>query len=116
MKDQRTATSASERISLSLQGLGEQKIVVNKYGNSIHVHDKIIESFPGPADFGGYEILQISDDKSKNLIQIPNDYSVSYLKSTLGQAKAFIKPLQGELLLEVSDAIKVSTSFSQCQI
>lgn len=70
MKDQRTATSASERISLSLQGLGEQKIVVNKYGNSTHVHDKIIESFPAPADFGGYEILRISDDKSKNLIEI----------------------------------------------
>lgn len=71
MKDQRTATSASERISLSFQGLGEQKIVVNKYGNSTHVVDKIIESFPAPADSGGYEILRISDLKSKNLIEIP---------------------------------------------
>ena len=103
MKDQRTATLASQRISFSLQGLGEQKVVVNKYGNSTHVHDKITDS-------GGYEILRISDDKSKNLREIPmsaNGYSVSYLKSTLGQAKAYIKSTQRNLSLE---AIKVSTS------
>lgn len=35
---------------------------------------------------------------------------MSYLKSTLGQAKAYIKPIQRDLSLEVSDAIKVSTS------
>ena len=36
-------------------------------------------------------------------------YSVSYLKGTLGQAKAYIRPIQKDLSLEVSNAIKVRT-------
>ena len=63
--------------------VGEQKIVFNKYGNSTHVHDKIIESFSVLAGAGGYEVLRVSDDKTKNLMEIPmsaNGYSISYLK------------------------------------
>ena len=56
--------------------------------------------------------MRVSDDKTKNLMEIPmsaNGYSISYLKSTLGQAKAKIRPIQKDLSLEVSDANKVST-------
>ena len=63
-------------------------------GNSTHVHKKITEAFPALASAGGYEILRIADDKSKNLMEIPmsgSGYSVSYLKGTLGQAKAYIR-------------------------
>ena len=77
------------------------------------MHEKITEAFPALASAGGYEILRIADDKSKNLMEIPmsgSGYSVSYLKGTLGQAKAYIRPIQKDLLLEVSNAIKVRTS------
>lgn len=48
----------------------------------------------------------------KNLMEIPmsaSGYSVSYLKGTLGQAKAYIRPMQKDLSLEVTDPIKVRT-------
>ena len=70
-KDSRSAPSACERIALSAAGLGEKKIVFHKSGDSTHVHEKITEAFPALASAGGYEILQIADDKSKNLMEIP---------------------------------------------
>jgi len=111
-KDSRSAPSSSERIALSAAELGEKKIVFHKCGNSTHVHEKITEAFPALASAGGYEILRIADYKSKNLMEIPmsgSGYSVSYLKGTLGQAKAYIRPIQKDLSLEVSNAIKVRT-------
>ena len=111
-KDSRSAPSASKRIALSAAELGEKKIVFHKCGNSTHVHEKITEAFPALASAGGYEILRIADDKSKNLMEIPmsgSGYSVSYLKGTLGQAKAYIRPIQKDLSLEESNSIKVRT-------
>ena len=107
-KDSRCAPSASERIALSAAELGEKKIVFHKCGNSTHVHEKITEALPALASAGGYEILRIADDKSRSLMEIPisgSGYSVSYLKGTLG----YIRPIQKDLSLEVSNAIKVRT-------
>ena len=76
------------------------------------MHEKITEAFPALVGAGGYEILRIADDKSKNLMEIPmsgSGYSVSYLKGTLGQAKAYIRPIQKDLSLEVTNPIKVRT-------
>ena len=111
-KDSISPPSASEKIALSAAGLGEKRIVFHKCGNATHVHEKITEAFPALAGAGGYEILRIADDKSKNLMEIPmsaSGYSVSYLKGTLGQARAYIRPMQKDLSLEVTDPIKVRT-------
>ncbi|KAK2556232.1 G2/M phase-specific E3 ubiquitin-protein ligase [Acropora cervicornis] len=116
-KDSRSAPSASKRIALSAAELGEKKIVFHKCGNSTHVHEKITEAFPALASAGGYEILRIADDKSKNLMEIPmsgSDYSVSYLKGTLGQAKAYIRPIQKDLSLEESNSIKEESPLVNC--
>ena len=88
---------AAEKIRLSLAGLGEQKITFLKSGDSLHVHKKILETFPSLVDGGGYEILQTSDGNSKTIIDVPCSpmgYDVNFLKSALGQAKGFVRPLQ----------------------
>jgi len=116
-KDSRSAPSSSERIALSAAELGEKNIVFHKCGNSTHVHEKITEAFPALASAGGYEILRIADDKSKNLMEIPmsgSGYSVSYLKGTLGQAKAYIRPIQKDLSLEESNSIKEESPLVNC--
>ena len=69
---------------------------------------KLLKPFQHLQALAGYEILRIADDKSKNLMEIPmsgSGYSVSYLKGTLGQAKAYVRPIQKDLSLEVSNVL-----------
>ena len=102
--EQDVIPDASERIRLSMAGLGEAKIVFNKDGNALHVHEKIIESFPALAEAGGYEILRKLEGSTKRLMQIPHPpkgFTVQFLKSALGQAKAFLRPIQRNLVLDV---------------
>ena len=94
--------SAKEKISLSLAGLGEKKIVLNKDGKASHVYDKLLDEFPPLAEGGGFEILRTTEQSSKILTPLPippGGYAVPYLKSILGQARGFIRPLQKDLRL-----------------
>ena len=92
--------STSERIALTLNGLGEKKITFPKEGNAGDVHEKIIQCFP--ALRAGYELLRVGDGRSKDLLFIPmpeNGFTVPYLKSVLGQAKGYLRPLQQDIPL-----------------
>lgn len=92
--------STSERIELTLNGLGEKKITFPKEGNAGDVHEKIIECFP--ALRAGYELLRCGDGRSKDLLLIPmpqDGFTVPYLKSVLGQAKGYLRPLQRDITL-----------------
>ena len=92
--DQVSAPTASERIRLTMTGLGEGKIVFNKDGNAQHVHGKILETFPALSDAGGQDISRMNEGNTRQLIEIPcssKDFTVEYLKSALGQAKAFLQ-------------------------
>ena len=100
--EQDVMPDASERIPLSMAGLGEAKIVFNKDGNAIHVHGKILETFPALGEAGGYEILRKQEGNTKQLMQIPHPpkgFTVQFLKTALGQAKAFLRPIQRNLQL-----------------
>ena len=102
--------NAAERIRLSLAGSGEQKITLLKNGNSSHVHEKLLETFPSLMGGGGYEILRTSDGNSKTLINVPcppMGYDVNFLKSALGQAKAFLRPLQQDIKLNDNQVAQV---------
>ena len=90
--EQDVIPDASERIRLSMAGLGEAKIVFNKDGNALHVHEKIIESFSALAEGGGYEMLRKLEGSTKWLMQIPHPRK----GFNFGQAKAFLRPTQGE--------------------
>ncbi|XP_028418229.1 uncharacterized protein LOC114543462 [Dendronephthya gigantea] len=95
--------NAAERIRLSLSGLGEQTITFLKDGDAAHVHEKFLETFPNLVKGGGYEIMRTSDGNSKRLIDVPcprGGYDVKFLKSALGQAKGYLRPLQKDIHLD----------------
>ena len=56
---QQTPPSTSERIDLSLNGLGEKKLSFPKEGNSAEVHGNILAAFPVLGE--GYEILRAGE-------------------------------------------------------
>ena len=92
--------STSELIELTLNGPGEKKITFPKEGNAGDVHKKIIECFP--ALCAGYELLRSGYGRSKDLLLIPmpqDGFTVAYLKSVLGQAKGYLRPLQRDITL-----------------
>jgi len=103
--------STSDKISLSFAGLGEKKIVFQKDGKASHVFEKLIEEFPPLAEGGGFEILRTTENSARKLTALPvppGGYTVAYLKSILGQARGFIRPLQKDLCLQENVAFQVS--------
>ena len=68
---QETLPTTNERITLTMAGLGEQKITFNKEGRASHVHAKIVEAFPALNEVGGYEILRLAEGRSKALVALP---------------------------------------------
>lgn len=92
--------STSELIELTLNGPGEKKLTFPKEGNAGDVHEKIIECFP--ALCAGYELLRSGYGRSKDLLLIPmlqDGFTVAHLKSILGQAKGYLRPLQRDITL-----------------
>ena len=59
---QQTPPSTSERIDLSLNGLGEKKLSFSKEGNAGEVHETILAAFPALRE--GYEILRAGEGRS----------------------------------------------------
>ena len=66
---QQTPPSTSERIDLSLNGLGEKKLSFPKEGNAAEVHETILAAFPALGE--GYEILRAGEGRSRQLLLIP---------------------------------------------
>ena len=101
--EQNALPSTSERITLTLNGLGEKKLQFPCNGNAAQVHEVIIDAFPALQTAGGYEVLRTVDGRSKDLICIPtpaSGISVPFLKSVLGQAKGFLRPLQKDIVIQ----------------
>jgi hypothetical protein len=91
---QQHTPSTEEIIRLTLNGLGEKKISFPQDGNSAQVHEAILDAFSAIEEGGGYEILRTGDGRSKDFILIPMPaagFSVTYLKTLLGQAKAYLR-------------------------
>ena len=113
---QQTPPSTSERIDLSLNGLGEKKLSFPKEGNSAEVHETILVAFPVLGE--GYEILRAGEGRSKQLLLIPmppNGFSVSYLQSVLGQAKGYLRPLQRDIVMETRQG-SIASPDKVCQL
>ena len=90
----------SERVVLALNNLGEKRVEFPRDGNGAQVHEAIISTFPSLAS--GYELLRNSEGRGKELMKIPmpdSGFSVDYLRSVLGQAKGFLRPLQKDIVL-----------------
>lgn len=106
---QQHAPTTEERINLTVNGLGEKKISFPQEGNAQQVHQAIFDAFPALEEGGGYEILRTGDGRTKDFILLPmpqTGFTVSYLKSVLGQAKAYLRPMQKNIG-EIHDDLKV---------
>ena len=74
------------------------------------MHQCIVEQFP-QLDHRGYSILRTTSEsgRSRDLMQIPMPsagFSVDYLKSVLGQAKAYVRPLRGNIPLKDNEKVR----------
>lgn len=79
------------------------RVVIPKLANHEKVGAAIIKQFPKLKEGGGYEILRYSGgggagQKELSLIHPgPFGYTAPYLKDRLGQAIAYVRPLQKDL-------------------
>ena len=95
--------SRKEKSDLQAAGLGRKKIIFSSNDNAVAVQGKLEEEFPKLKAGGGFEILRSGGTRPKGLVAInPNTacgYSVKFLRdeSGLGQALAYIRPLQKHL-------------------
>ncbi len=58
-----------------------------------------------------YGILRSSEGHTKNLMEIPappSRYSVAFLRSTLSQAKGYVRPIQQDITLESGGTCQVT--------
>ena len=106
----------SEKRVLKDAGLGDFRVVFsNKRGGHAHIKETLESVFPKTKEACRFEILRSSgSSRSLERIQVPpTGYTVSYSKETLGQAIAYIRPLQKDLSLE--PLVKV-LNFNQARI
>ena len=76
----------------------------------MQAHQCIVEQFP-QLDHRGYLILRTTNESGRlrDLMEIPMPsagFSVDNLKSVLGQAKAYLRPLQGNIPLKDNEKVR----------
>ena len=87
-------------------GLGLQQLSFYLHGDSSDFYEDIVCAYPKLRSGGGFELLRSCEGNSKELAIIPPPpagYTVSYLKSIMGHAKVYRRPLQSDLSMEVMD-------------
>ncbi len=111
--------TASLKTKLQQGGLGRKKVCFHWQAGAIDFKARLEEVYPKLKESGGFEILRRGTQTSDLvLIQPPrSEYSVPFLRdaSELGQAIAFIRPIQNNLDVTptaVVDSFEVS--FQNC--
>ena len=101
---QEVAPTKSIKHILQLAGLGRKKVCFNMKANAAEVKAKLEETYPKLCNGGGFDILRRGPSASElSLITPPpSGYSVTFLRDVagLGQAVAFIRPLQANLNID----------------
>ena len=90
----------SQKLELQTAGLGRKKVVFGNKDQAIEVSKKLEAAYPKLKAGGGFEILRSGIGSSLAFVSPPaTGYSVPYLRDQagLGQALAYIRPLQVEL-------------------
>ena len=98
---QEQVPSRAEKFQLQDAGLGRKTIVFNRRDQAITFVEKLESIYPKLKDGGGFELLR-GGPSNKDLVVITppaSGYSVPFLResSGLGQAVAYIRPLQKSL-------------------
>lgn len=91
-------------------GLVEKKLVLAKNKDAEYLRDALLEHYPKLKDAGGYELMRSSSRTLLETILIQSyGYTTHYFsdESGFGSAICYIRPLQGQLSLDVEDRIEV---------
>lgn len=103
-REQQRVPSRSEKFVLQNAGLGRKKICFHSQADWNSVKLKLEETFPKLKNSGSFQVLRSGSDLNKLVLLIPppSGYSVPYLRdvSGLGQALAYVRPLQCDLVME----------------
>ncbi|XP_019859560.1 PREDICTED: uncharacterized protein LOC109587781 [Amphimedon queenslandica] len=117
--DDRVPTNRAARECLILAGLGEKKIqITNVDCSTAEFHVKLIESFPKLEFCGGFELMRcIPQTRQLELIKSPVCHSPRLLRSYMGAAKVYIRPIQENIdieMMEPRNDVNVSELMQVC--
>lgn len=107
---QETAPSAEEKMTLNSAMLGEKRLSLGLENDAFLVHDVLIRHFPMLQETG-YEMMRISSHRKLTSLRVPNDcLSAGNIRSALGQAKLYLRPLKKSLPLVPSSVQVLSVT------
>ena len=100
----RGVPTRTEKLKLQNAGLGRKQITFHKNDDAHQVKAKLEQTYPKLATGGGFELLRSSVSPRDLDVMVPPNcgYSVPFLRdcSGLGQAIAYIRPIQKDLGLQ----------------
>lgn len=105
---QEVVPSKEMKWKLQVAGLGKKKVCFYSKANATEVKTKLEEVYPKLASGGGFEILRRGMSNELVLMEPPlSGYSVGFLRDIagLGQAIAFVRPLQRNLDMSTTPSI-----------
>ena len=111
-KDQERVPTRAEKFDLQQCGLGRKKVCFHSKATFTDFRRKLEEEYPKLKEGGGFELMRTGHQGSNTVLTtiIPpaSGYSVPFLRdsSGLGQALAYIRPLQRNL--DTTPVFKVS--------
>ena len=101
-RNEEVTPSRERLITLADAGLGKTKVTIPKMASHEDLQAELIKKFPKLKDAGGFEVLRASGSGGgqRELILIRPGafgYTAPHLKDRMGQAIAYISPLQRNL-------------------
>lgn len=118
--DQKRTPDPLHKAELIRAGLGGARLSLFENGDAWEFHEQLVEKFPKLHDGGGYELLRtVGSSHELQIIPPPSGgYTTLYVKSVVGQAKVYVRPLQKDLSLEEvgteSDVVSETTCRNVC--
>ena len=100
--DEKVPTTQLARETLSLAGLGEKKVQVPDVDCTTEIfHETLMTVFPKLRNCGGFELLRcIPSTRILEVIPSPICHSARLLRSRIGTARVYIRPIQTDLDVE----------------
>lgn len=120
LHDTHVPSTVSQKEALLEAGLGQQNVNVQDSSCSkVEFYSTIISVYPKLCDCGEFELLRcVNNSKELEPISKSVARSPKLLKSVLGNSKVYVRPLQKDLDMEVSEegASSCAASLPECHV
>ncbi|XP_028401094.1 uncharacterized protein LOC114524163 [Dendronephthya gigantea] len=111
-KDQTQVSSASEKLQLHENGLGEKRISFPSTASSGEVKDILYKHYPVLKYVGGMQLLLSKESARKELHVVSHGCCNAEQLKCFGTGRVYIRPLQKDIPLEKNDNTDVQ--FEEC--